>query len=282
VIKKSIFFSGLLLAATVAAHPQEIFDAVKANDAAKVNASVEANPQWLQAKDASGRTPLHWACLGVHYDVLKMLVEKRGGYQCQDNDGIAPLHSLASKAHAEGAALLIAHNADVNVKNSGGDTPLHNAAQSGCFAIVQQLIDHGAAPSQNHFGYTPLLRAILANSLEIAELLMAKGEDVNLVFREDYYGDTPLSFAVKSSHLELVKSLHRNGANIQYRTKARSQPPAFCRRGQQSRNRRVPDRLRHRRQFRPKRRPCPSAYGRYHGVLGCGQTPRQEGGQTLI
>ncbi len=218
-MKKSIIFSGLLLAATVAAHPQEIFDAVKANDAAKVKALVEANPRWVQAKDASGRTPLHWACLGVHYDVLKMLVEKGADINAQDNDGIAPLHSLASKAHAEGAALLIAHKADVNVKNSGGDTPLHNAAQSGCFAIVQQLIDHGAAPSQNHFGYTPLLRAILANSLEIAELLMAKGEDVNLVFREDYYGDTPLSFAVKSSHLELVKSLHRNGANIQYRTK---------------------------------------------------------------
>lgn len=219
-MNKPILIICLLLVAAVAVSAQEIFNAVKANDLEKVKALFEANPQLAQARDESGRTPLHWACLGVHYEMLQFLVEKGADVNAQDNEGITPLHSLASKARAEGAALLIAHKADVNIVNADGETPLHFAAQSGRFAIVQQLIDHGAvAASKSHLGFTPLLRAILANSLEIAELLIAKGADVNQVFREEYYGDSPLSFAVKSGNLEMVKRLHLKGANIQYRTK---------------------------------------------------------------
>ncbi|MGB2885066.1 MAG: ankyrin repeat domain-containing protein, partial [Dehalococcoidia bacterium] len=209
-----------LLATAIAVNAQEIFDAVKANDLAKVKALVEVNSQLVNTKDASGRTPLHWACRGVHYEVLKFLVEKGADINAKDNDGIAPLHSLTSRAHAEGIALLIANKADVNVKSANGDTPLHFAAQSGRFAIVQQLIDHGAVvTSKSHSGFTPLLGAIQAKSLEIAELLIAKSADVNLVFKEDYYGATPMSFAIQLGNLEMVKSLHLNGANIQYRTK---------------------------------------------------------------
>ncbi|MBM3790141.1 MAG: hypothetical protein FJW35_07285 [Acidobacteria bacterium] len=217
---KAILTGFLLLAATLNVHAQEIFDAVKANDPAKVKALVQADSQLVHAKDADGRTPLHRACEGVHFEVLRFLVEKGADVNAQDNVGTAPLHSLASRAHDRGIALLIARKADVNVKDAGGNTPLIYAAQSGSFAAVRQLMDHGAvATSKSHFGYTPLLRAIQSNSFEIAELLIASGAEVNLVFREDYYGDTPLSFAVKSGNPEMVKSLHKNGADLHYRTK---------------------------------------------------------------
>ncbi|MDH4271604.1 MAG: ankyrin repeat domain-containing protein, partial [Candidatus Aminicenantes bacterium] len=219
-MKKLILVSFWLLMAALTIKTQEIFDAVKANDLAKVKALVEANPQLVNATDPDGRTPLHWACRGVHYELLKFLVEKGADVNAQDNDEIAPLHSLASKAHAEGTALLITHKADVNVKSAAGDTPLHFAVQSSSIAVVKQLMGHEAdvsSISQN--GYTPLLRAVAANSLEIAELLMAKGADVNQVYKEDYYGATPMSFAIQSRNLEMVKSLHLKGANIQYRTK---------------------------------------------------------------
>jgi ankyrin repeat protein len=219
-MKKLILVSFLLLTAAPTIKTQEIFDAVKANDLAKVKALVEANSQLVNAKDTDGRTPLHWACRGVHYELLKFFVEKGADVNAQDNDDIAPLHSLASKAHAEGTALLIAHQADVNVKSAAGDTPLHFAVQSRSIAVVQQLMGHEAdvsSISQN--GYTPLLRAVAANSLEIAELLMAKGADVNQVYKEDYYGATPMSFAIQSHNLKMAKRLHLKGANIQYRTK---------------------------------------------------------------
>jgi ankyrin repeat protein len=219
-MKKPVLVSCLLLVAAIAVSAQEICDAVKANDLAKVKSLIEPNSQLVHAKDTDGRRPLHWACEGVHFEVLKFLVEKGADVNAQDKDGIAPLHTLTSRGHAEGIALLIANKAKVNIKNASGETPLHYAAQSGRFAIVQQLIDHGAvATSISHSGYTPLLEAINANSLEITELLIAKGADINLVFREEYYGDTPLSFAVRSGNLEMVKSLHLKGANIQYRTK---------------------------------------------------------------
>jgi len=177
----------LLLAGAMNVRGQEIFDAVKAGDLPKVRSLIEADPLLLQARDESGCTPLHWACRGVHEEVLTYLVTRK---------------------------------ADVNAKDAEGNSPLISAAQSGSLAAVRRLMDHGAdAAHKSHFGYTPLLRAILSNSLEIAELLIANGADVNLVFREDYYGDTPLSFAVKWGNLKMVKILHQNGADLRCRTK---------------------------------------------------------------
>lgn len=210
----------LLLAAALGVHAQEIVHAVKADDLAKVRALVEADPQIVHAKDPDGRTGLHWACRGVHFEVLRFLVEKGADVNARDHDGTAPLHSLASKAHDQGLALLIARKADVNIKDDEGNTPLMYAAQSGSLAAVRRLMAHGAeASSRSYFGYTPLFRAILSKNLEIAALLIADGAEVDLVFREDYYGDTPLSFAVKSGHLEMVKLLQENGADLRYRTK---------------------------------------------------------------
>jgi len=218
--KKAALIGFLLLPVVLNAYAQDIFDAVKADDLAKVRALVEADSQLVHAKDTDGRTGLHWACRGVHFEMLKYLVEKGAEVNAQDHDGTAPLHSLASRTHDQGIALLIARKADVNIKDAEGNTPLMYAAQSGSLAAVRQLMDHGAAAaSKSHFGYTPLLRAILSNSVEIAELLIGNGAEVNLVFREDYYGDTPLSFAVKSGNLEMVKILHQNGADLRYRTK---------------------------------------------------------------
>jgi len=210
----------LLLAMASSVHAQDIFESVKAGDLSKIRALVEADSRLVQAKDSDGRTGLHWACRGVHFDVLKYLVEKGADVNAQDLDGTAPLHSLASRAHDQGLALLVARKADVNVQDAGGNTPLMYAAQSGSLAAVRQLMAHGAnAAGKSRFGFTPLLRAILADSLEIAALLIADGAEVNLVFREDYYGDTPSSFAVKSGNLEMVKLLQKNGADLRYRTK---------------------------------------------------------------
>ena len=166
-------------------YAQEIFDAVKANDRAKIKSLIEANSQLVHAKDADGRTPLHRACEGVHFEVVKFLVEK---------------------------------GADVNARNGFRDTPLHYAAQSGNADVVKLLLDNGADPTaRNNMRSTALIRAVQENKIELAEYLISKGGDVDPALLDVYHSVTPLKAAISIGNIEMVKMLHRNGSDIQYR-----------------------------------------------------------------
>jgi len=62
-MKKLILVSCLLLVAAITIKAKEIFDAVKANDLAKVKALVEKDTSLVNLKDAAGNTPLHIAAI---------------------------------------------------------------------------------------------------------------------------------------------------------------------------------------------------------------------------
>ncbi len=163
-----------------------MFDAVKANDLAKVKSLIEANPQLVHAKDSGGRTPLHWACEVVHSEVLKFLVEK---------------------------------GADVNARSGFRDTPLHVAAQSGNTDVFKFMLDNGADPTaRDNMRNTPLIYAVRANNIEMAEYLVSKGGDVDPALLDIYHSVTPLKTAISIGNIEMVKMLHRKGSDIRYRT----------------------------------------------------------------
>jgi ankyrin repeat protein len=198
---------------------QEIIDAVRSGDLAKVESLLEAKPQLVQAKDAGGRTPLHWACRGVHFEMLKFLVEKGADVNAKDDDGITPLHSLAAKAHSDGIAFLLAYKAEVNARSGFRDTPLHYAAQSGNTDVVKFMLENGADPTaRDNMRNTPLLYAIRGNSIEMAEYLISKGGDVDPVLLDVYHSVTPLKTAISIGNIEMFKMLHRNGSDIRYQT----------------------------------------------------------------
>lgn len=218
-MKRLILISCLLLGTAIGINAQEIFDAVKANDLAKVKSLIEANSQLVLTKDADGRTPLHWACRGIHFEILRFLVEKGADVNAKDNNGIAPLHSLAAKAHSQGIALLIANKAEVNAKSGFRDTPLHYAAQSGDTDVVKLLLHNGADPTaRNNMRNTPLIYAIRENNIEMAEYLISKGGNVDPALLDIYHSVTPLKTAISIGNIEMVKMLHRKGSFIQYRT----------------------------------------------------------------
>ena len=91
--------------------------------------------------------------------------------------GLSVLDLAAGEGHKEIAELLIANGADVNVKDKSGTTLLHNAALKGHKKIVELLIAESAdVNAKDNRGRTPLYRAA---TKEIAELLIAKGADVD-------------------------------------------------------------------------------------------------------
>lgn len=115
-----------------------------------------------------GLTPLHVAArmAGSDYgrqfhrrfgwtwaELMEMLIEAGAEVDARDGFGRTPLHS----AGPEEAPVLLAGGADVNVTDLRGATPLHRAAAVGDLALVELLLNAGAAPDmQDAQGRTPL------------------------------------------------------------------------------------------------------------------------------
>jgi len=122
-----------------------------AEDSIQVAASVgniQAVKQHLAAgadvnakDDKFGITPLHFAVIFGHKEIVELLIVNGADMNAKDSDvGWTPLHYAAFNGHKEIAELLIAKGADVNAKDKHGETPLDYA--NGVVATL--LRKHGA------------------------------------------------------------------------------------------------------------------------------------------
>ena len=136
-----------------------------------------ANPL---ARDASGKTPLHWAVhkfSSLNFSCAQALVNAAPESPRQtDQDGLTPLGQLASHApRIEGNAVfesvlaLLLPLSDVNAANSRKDTPLFFAAQAWNANLVEALLEAGADPcAQNGENNTPAMVAAAQNTRDRA------------------------------------------------------------------------------------------------------------------
>ncbi|XP_053114728.1 ankyrin repeat and SOCS box protein 10 isoform X2 [Hemicordylus capensis] len=113
----------------------------------------------LEAKNATGQTPLNAACAqphpaqaaGAYYDVCQQLVEAGARVDSADLDRQRPLHQACKNANARVVALLLARGANVNLMSYSGNTALHNILQVAAYKlehrpeqVVRELLNHGA------------------------------------------------------------------------------------------------------------------------------------------
>lgn len=210
---KFTLFIAFILQATFTIQAQEIIIAATSGNLDKVKELLEAEPQQVNVKDADGRTPLHWACRGVHFEVVKYLADKGADVNVKDNNGTAPLHSLAVRGHIEAIELLIRKGADVNIGDMAGNTPIHWASRRGHFEIVNMLLENGSAIDPlDEYGRTPLhYVARTSGNYEIGKLLIEKGAEINIKCAE---GETPIGYAVYHGKKEIVSLLIDMGAYI--------------------------------------------------------------------
>ena len=203
----------LMLAGSSFALCEEIHEAVKNNDGAKVRDLIKNNPDLVFSKDKYGFTALHLAAANGYRDIVEFLLTTNAEVNSKDNAGSTPLHQAAAAEgqHSDIVELLLAHKADIDAADKHGLTPLHYATLADNKAAVKSLLIHGANANikDNKDGNTPLIIAVAKGNNEEVELLLAHGADVNL---GDNKG-TPLAWALHTKHTDIANLLRQHGGH---------------------------------------------------------------------
>ena len=136
------------------------------------------------------------------------------------------IHEAVMRGNIEAVKQHIAAGTDVNVKDDayGGLTPLQMAAGEGQKEIAELLIAKGADVNAKYDrGWTPLLWAAREGHKEIAELLIAKGADVNAKVEGGVFsGRTPLDLAWLTRQTKTADFLRKHGGKTGEELKAKA------------------------------------------------------------
>ena len=209
----------------------ELFDAIKAGEARKIKAIIQAEPSLLKARDAKrwdrptvlhsalrsdemfdlllslgadihatnglGRPPIF---LAQHDSNLLLKLLKKGAHvNARDGFGMSMLHYTATDSRRRAVSeLLLQHGIDINGKSKHGMTPLHVASDP---QIIKRLLENGAdINAMDWRGRTPLFSA----RLNLAKLLVAAGAKTRIA---DLHGWTPLHEAAWFGNARKVEFL---------------------------------------------------------------------------
>lgn len=122
-----------------------------------------------------------------------------------DDGGYTPLMYASLYGHTEIVKLFLSKGANVNAATSWGATALTRAAQDGKIKIVELLLASGANVNATEYdGYTALSRAAMKGHGQIAWMLLSKGADVNIRTK---HGHSALTLAEENGHHQVIAIL---------------------------------------------------------------------------
>uniref|UniRef100_A0A336L5G5 CSON003381 protein n=1 Tax=Culicoides sonorensis TaxID=179676 RepID=A0A336L5G5_CULSO len=153
------------------------------------------------------------ACSDNDMTTVRKLLGENSGINEGTDDGDSLLSLACSAGYYELAQVLLAMSAQVEDRGQKNDcTPLMEAASAGHIDIIELLLKHGAdVNAQSSTGNTPLMYACAGGHVDAVKLLLAAGANV-----EDHNenGHTPLMEAASAGHVSVAKILLEHGAGI--------------------------------------------------------------------
>jgi ankyrin repeat protein len=150
-------------------------------------------------------------------DTALKLLEQKADVNATEADGTTPLHWAVYQNDVDLVDRLIKAGANVNAMNEYGSAPLAEAAATGNTAIIEKLLKAGADPeSPNADGQTALMVIARTSNLDAANALLKKKANVNAI--EKWHGQTALMWATAEKQPEMVKLLIKHGADVNARS----------------------------------------------------------------
>jgi ankyrin repeat protein len=183
----------------------ELYEAVRAHDQARVQTLVDADPS-LAIFAA--------AMQGDSARVEQLLAANRSLISAISPDGWTPLHLAAFFGGADAARALLNKGASPSARSTNAmqNLPLHAAAAGRHAALVKLLIEHGSpADARQHGGWTALHAAAQNGDIAMAEILIAAGADVS-VRAENH--QCALDLALTKGQQQMVEFLEAHGAHL--------------------------------------------------------------------
>src|SRR5262245_3400117 len=189
----------------------------------------------VDATNRYGVTPLALACENGNAEIIERLLNAGADANTMLAGGETALMTAAPTGRADAIRVLSTHGADTNARDRRGQTALMWAAAKNNAPAVRLLIESGAdvnartrtiaveSKGQTEFGgqrealtsapptgFTPLLFAVRAGSLDAVQVLLDAGADVNDAVSD---GQNALILATANAHWQMAVLLLDRGAN---------------------------------------------------------------------
>lgn len=173
-------------------------------------------PIW---QDMDGFAPLHLSVIGGHPMTTQALLKAEDWRGENDRKAAVRKHmtksgevlALATKANfVVIVSLLVEAGVDLNYQDDQGETALHVAARFNLTECANALLSGSETQkadielAENNFGWTPLFVSCVDGHLEMVELLISAGADLE---RLDTSGWTAMEHATLRGHMAIARSL---------------------------------------------------------------------------
>jgi ankyrin repeat protein len=200
---RAVLFSGFVVPAGAQDGVEAYYQAIRNNDLARLRTLAGSGN--VNQKDKRGTTPLHYAAAYGGAESISILLAAGANANARNDFEATPL--MWSVVEPEKVRMLVAAGADVNAKSKMGRTPVWlAAANDGSSATVKLLLESGA-----RLDGTEILAATAANDMATIRLLLEKGAKVNV---KDPVGTTPLLNAAANGNTKAAEMLLARGADV--------------------------------------------------------------------